>query len=59
MWKKWSLIAISIVSCVLGCYEGDIECSGSDHYVSLDVFMADNIDSIHFYINKKQAQKQK
>jgi hypothetical protein len=47
------LIIFGIV--FVGCYEGDIECSSSDHYVSLDVFTTDNIDSIHFYINKKQV----
>lgn len=54
MWKKWSLIAISIVSCVLGCYEDDGICYDSKRFVSLSIVSTSNIDSVQFFLNNQR-----
>ena len=55
MRKILTFFLISAGTLFWGCYEGDLECSESSHFVSLDVITTNNTDSVRFYINNMQV----
>lgn len=54
MRKKCSLLAVLIVSCILGCYEDDGICYDSKRFVSLSIVSTSSIDSVHFFLNNQR-----
>lgn len=54
MRKKCSLLAVLIVSCILGCYEDDGVCYDSKRFVSLSIVSTSSVDSVQFFLNNQR-----
>ena len=55
MRKILSILFFMVIGILLGCPTEELECTDSNNFVSLNVLTTDNVDSIHFFLNKKQV----
>ena len=54
--RKISIILFfMVIGVFLGCPTEELECTDSNNFVNLNVLTTDNVDSIHFFLNKKQV----
>ena len=53
MQKISSILFFMVISSLLGCQTEELECTDSNHFISLNVLTADNVDSIHFLLNNR------